>query len=174
MFIDLLGEVKEEKDLIVFDIPQLTVYRDSFSNRYLALVEDDDGNDLLFSKVSIKDLIDLLECRIPLRDLFLKNEYDYSVVWSVEHNMWMVTSIQVHTIPDSRLPLENACFDSIPRTIQTYLHTLKGFSDIRVPAPNYLSWGDSESKKKTIKKIPELRKRRTNLSSTITNVAFLA
>jgi len=149
MHFGCLGELEEEKDLIVFDIPQLTVYRNSISSkRYLALVEDDDGNEFLFAEVDKDGLIGLLECRTPLRSLLVNNKFAYLVNWSKEDKNWCVERVLSEDLDDSMLPVADECFESISDSLQNYLLELEGFSEIIMNLANYISYGQKKTYKR--------------------------
>ena len=102
------------------DIPIFFLCKDK-KQYYIALCTDIDKLSYIVTKLSLLDVYNLLHGKIPMRDVFLKQQEYWEIMSSDEVGMDMVTKKKIETLEQSLLPEPDACFKILTKQIKLYV-----------------------------------------------------
>lgn len=114
-----------EKNIITINIPILFICLDDNKNKYLILCVDDINLRYLVVETTNCDLIDMLICKIAIREVFKRSKKIWlvEVVSNLTHDK--AKFLKYDTIPEELLPLEGAYLGSNKLPIEEYIAKLK-------------------------------------------------
>ena len=102
------------------DIPIFFLCKDK-KQYYIALCTDIDKLSYIVTKLSLLDVYNLLHGKIPMRDVFLKQQEYWEIVSGDEVCMDMVTKQKIDALEQSLLPEEDAYFKILTKQIKLYI-----------------------------------------------------
>lgn len=102
------------------DIPIFFLCKDK-KQYYIALCTDIDKLSYIVTKLSLLDVYNLLHGKIPMRDVFLKQQEYWEIVSGDEVCMDMVTKKKIDALEQSLLPEEDAYFKILTKQIKLYI-----------------------------------------------------
>lgn len=88
---------------------------------YIALCTNIDKLSYIVTKLSLSDVYNLLHGKIPMRDVFLKQQEYWEIVSGDEVCMDMVTKKKIDALEQSLLPEADACFKILTKQIKLYV-----------------------------------------------------
>lgn len=88
---------------------------------YIALCTNIDKLSYIVTKLSLSDVYNLLHGKIPMRDVFLKQQEYWEIMSGSEAGMDMVTKKKIETLEQSLLPEPNACFKILTKQIELFV-----------------------------------------------------
>lgn len=102
------------------DIPIFFLCKDK-KQYYIALCTDIDELSYIVTKLSLSEVYNLLHGKIPMRDVFLKQQEYWEIVSGDEVCMDMVTKKKIDALEQSLLPEADACFKILTKQIKLYV-----------------------------------------------------
>lgn len=88
---------------------------------YIALCTNIDKLSYIVTKLSLSDVYNLLHGKIPMRDVFLKQQEYWEIMSGNEIGMDMVTKKKIETLEQSLLPEPDACFKILTKQIKSFV-----------------------------------------------------
>lgn len=88
---------------------------------YIALCTNIDKLNYIVTKLSLSDVYNLLHGKIPMRDVFLKQQEYWEIMSGNEVGMDMVTKKKIETLEQSLLPEPDACFKILTKQIKSFV-----------------------------------------------------
>lgn len=88
---------------------------------YIALCTNIDKLNYIVTKLSLSDVYNLLHGKIPMRDVFLKQQEYWEIMSGNEVGMDMVTKKKIETLEQSLLPELDACFKILTKQIKSFV-----------------------------------------------------
>jgi hypothetical protein len=132
-----LGTISVEKILIWMDISYLFVGIDENGKRYVFLCENEETREYLVLPVVDEKLIEMLQSKISMRDLFLNPPCAFLVTFTKETNM--VKEIDSSDIQSDMLPDSGAYFDDDANQFASYCDQLES-KDIILDFLQLIDW----------------------------------
>lgn len=103
------------------DIPIFFLCKDK-KQYYIALCTDIDELSYIVTKLSLSEVYNLLHGKIPMRDVFLKQQEYWEIVSVDEVCMDnMVTKKKIEALEQSLLPEADACFKILTKQIKLFV-----------------------------------------------------
>lgn len=102
------------------DIPIFFLCKDK-KQYYIALCTDIDELSYIVTKLSLSEVYNLLHGKIPMRDVFLKQQEYWEIVSGNEVCMDMVTKKRIEALEQSLLPEADACFKILTKQIKLFV-----------------------------------------------------
>lgn len=102
------------------DIPIFFLCKDK-KQYYIALCTDIDKLSYIVTKLSLLDVYNLLHGKIPMRDVFLKQQEYWEIMSGDEVCMDMVTKKKIDALEQSLLPETDAYFKILTKQIKLYV-----------------------------------------------------
>ena len=91
---------------------------------YLALCLDIEEFNYIIVTLSLSDLSNLLHGNIPMRDIFLKQDYYWEVISNENVFSDTVTKHKINHLNHSLLPKENTYFQVLTEEVKTFIQKL--------------------------------------------------
>ena len=88
---------------------------------YIALCTNINKLSYIVTKLSLSDVYNLLHGKIPMRDVFLKQQEYWEIMSGDEVGMDMVTKKKIETLEQSLLPEADAYFKILTKQIKLYV-----------------------------------------------------
>lgn len=102
------------------DIPIFFLCKDK-KQYYIALCTDIDELSYIVTKLSLSEVYNLLHGKIPMRDVFLKQQEYWEIVSGDKVCMDMVTKKKIDALEQSLLPEADACFKILTKQIKLFV-----------------------------------------------------
>ena len=129
--IEPLFPTKHEKMILEFgSYVMLSVEIDQNGTRYLALFLDDDNvsgeSKYLLTKITNRDLLGLLECRLPIRSLFTKYDKVWIEYFKKTEPYQVYEEKKVSELTDDLLPVLDEAFEYQDADWKKYIEKIRG------------------------------------------------
>lgn len=129
--IEPLFPTKHEKMILEFgSYDMLSVEIDQNGTRYLALFLDDDNvsgeSKYLLTKITNRDLLGLLECRLPIRSLFTKYDKVWIEYFKKTEPYKVYEEKKVSELTDDLLPVLDEAFEYQDADWKKYIEKIRG------------------------------------------------
>lgn len=121
-----LGDVLliTEQTLVIFDIPIFFICKDSNNNRYTVLCTDSINSTYIIVKSEAQDILDMLQGKMKMIDLFYKNEKCYYVAAGDDYTSDIINKRLTSELLPEELPEKEAYFALKTPEIEQYIDKL--------------------------------------------------
>lgn len=102
------------------DIPIFFLCKDK-KQYYIALCTNIDKLSYIVTKLSLSDVYNLLHGKIPMRDVFLKQQEYWEIMSGDKVGIDMVTKKKIETLEQSLLPEPNVYFKILTKQIELFV-----------------------------------------------------
>lgn len=111
-----------EQILIFCDLPLLFICVDEKENHYIVLCSDSENLDYIISKVSVFEILNLLNKKITMREIFVQSSEKWRIKTAELKENDLIE--KVNSFSDSELPDENVYFEIFDEKLFEYKKNL--------------------------------------------------